>query len=253
MATCRSLIAFLTPNGLRMLSLNNCYHDTYTLSVIGAIAYCLSYCHYLTTTFLHSVVVVSSFKCPWFFRHSGCFEQLRDLHFVASVVGGVLTLCGAIGATFWTKRLERVSDKTNLASAFIGELMALKTVVERRQYVTNLKQCIKWVEDNKQCYPFYFTVKEDFFAVYLQNTAKIGLLPAPIPEKISIIYGLIFSIIEDVNDLRPNYDHWATKNDYQFLLFRYQGMIDLGETLLTNIDHLIPELRRISDEVDFFD
>jgi hypothetical protein len=176
-----------------------------------------------------------------------------DSHFVASVVGGVLTLCGAIGATFWTKRLEQASDKKNLASAFIGELMALKTVVEGRQYVTNVKECIKWVDDNKQCHPFYFTVKEDFFAVYLQNTAKIGLLPAPIPEKISIIYGLIFSIIEDVNDLRANYDHYASKNDYPFLLFRYRGMLNFGEKLLTDIDQLIPELRRISDEVDFFD
>jgi hypothetical protein len=162
-------------------------------------------------------------------------------------------MCGAIGATFWTKQLERASDKKNLASALIGELMALKTVVEGRQYVTVLKQCIKWIEANKQCYPFYYTVKEDFFAVYLQNTARIGLLPAPIPEQVAITYGLIFSIIEDLNDLRLNYDRYAAKNDYQFLLFRYKGMLDFGEKLFVQLDELLPKLRLISEEVNYLD
>jgi hypothetical protein len=46
-----------------------------------------------------------------------------------------------------------------------------------------------------------FRTSRSHFNVYEQNVGKIGLLKAPLPEKIVCFYTLVFSVLEDFEDI----------------------------------------------------
>ena len=90
----------------------------------------------------------------------------------------------------------------SLASAFYGEVGALLTIAERRGYLGQLKRLLDYVEQTQKKESFYFKITKNYFHVYESNVNKIGILPAPLPEKIVSFYTYVFAIMEDLEDFR---------------------------------------------------
>ena len=66
------------------------------------------------------------------------FQDLIPL--LATVLGAIIALGGAFLSTIFIERRREKRQAKNLASAFYGEISALRTIVEKRKYADGLKQ-----------------------------------------------------------------------------------------------------------------
>ncbi len=119
-----------------------------------------------------------------------------------TLLGGVLTFLGGILGSFLIQRSQRNAEKENLASAFYGEIGAVLSLIESRQYIQILAELAERIKapEPEDKYNF-FENRDDKFGFYENSVGKIGLLSAPIPEKLISFYALATAAYDDLKNL----------------------------------------------------
>lgn len=172
---------------------------------------------------------------------------------VTAVTGGLVATIGTLATTFWLKHLEMWKERTEFASALSGELSTVLDIIVKRDYLGGLEQTISMMEQTHEMTPIQFSVRDSFFAVYLGNVSKIGILPGRLPGEVSRVYGLLFSTLEDVKFL--NQLEWHT--DYPDHVFNHamqtqRNLLDWGRELVTELNAVLPLLRNVSSDYSIF-
>ena len=129
------------------------------------------------------------------------FTDLIQSPVFSTLTGGVLSLAGAFGATWWSKRIEREDTSRQLANAFKGEISALIHIAELRTYSQGLRKSAEWCRANDRITIFSATSREEYRAVFKSNAAKLGTLKGSLPEQIAILYTQTASLMEDMKSL----------------------------------------------------
>ncbi len=172
---------------------------------------------------------------------------------VTVLITVVTTFIGAFSGTWsfdYQFSMQNEHEAKNIASAFYGEIIALKTIVDQQEYKEKLKRKIKKMESTNQ--PAIFSrrvTKEMYFKVYNNNISKIGLLEEPLPEKIAILYTTAFSILESMGEFyeidkdKDRLDEIAKNEDkmkrlledHKALLYKYYAVDDIIPKVLKAI------------------
>ena len=148
------------------------------------------------------------------------------------IVGGLLTFMGGVLGPHIIEKLKHNRDAKNLAFAFRGELIAIRTIVNHRNYLGHLTQIIEHVKATNEPFIFKINVRQNYFNVYEKNVDKLGLLPNPLPELISTFYTQAKSVLEDLQSLRdgdfssPNTDLVDVYEELYNLLYNTMKLVD---------------------------
>ena len=156
---------------------------------------------------------------------------------LAVVVGGVI----AIFTNYFFQRHQLSIERRHLAWAFLGELTAIKFIVEKRQYIEGIRQAIAITERTNQPFPYHFVARRDYFLVFKQNVSKIGMLESPLPELIASFYTQAQSILEDMDSMSEN--RFANLPPEEFVVMLKQ-LLELFISTQQLGDQIISEIRR---------
>lgn len=118
-----------------------------------------------------------------------------------TLIGGLLTFLGGLIGNYFIQRSQRNAELNNLASAFYGEISSILAIVKRRNYVESMTYVLENVEADEAPEFTYYRGQNEKFRIYESNVSKIGLLPAPIPEKLISFYTLAEVIHDDLGNL----------------------------------------------------
>ena len=117
------------------------------------------------------------------------------------VVGGLLTLLGAIlNSRIQEERLSK-REARSLARAFRGEILALREIVQRRKYSEAISTAIETMRRTGQPYDLRIPIRRGYFAIFNNNVAKLGMLEGMLPETIATFYVQANSILEDITSI----------------------------------------------------
>jgi hypothetical protein len=119
-----------------------------------------------------------------------------------TLLGGLLAFLGGFVGNFLLQRSQRQKERESLSSAFCGEIAALLAIIERRQYLKFIKSELESVKQTGKVDSLQISVSRNYFQVYEHNIERIGLLPAPLPEKIVRFYTFMWACLEDLETMR---------------------------------------------------
>lgn len=118
------------------------------------------------------------------------------------LVGGIVTF----GAQYFVDKRHAKARKKALSAAFFGEIYALLSLAEEREYLEKYFREYLRLEVAKD-YPVFDTYLQmqfdAYFTVYKANVSEIGHLDSDIIPLITDFYLKIFSILEDMTKI-PN-------------------------------------------------
>ncbi len=154
------------------------------------------------------------------------------------IVGGLLTFMGGVLGPHIIEKLKHNRDAKNLAFAFRGELIAIRTIVNHRNYLGHLTEIIEHVKATNEPFIFKVNVRQNYFNVYEKNVDKLGLLPSPLPELISTFYTQAKSVLEDLESLR-NGDFSTSDTD---LVNVYEELYNLLYSTMKLVDTITQEI-----------
>ena len=155
------------------------------------------------------------------------------------IVGGIIGIAGGVIGPTLLEFFKRKIERENLTGAFIAEIDALLKIVERRRYVEELESLILQAKsgiDRNASFSYQFSVRRNPFPVYDANLSKIGILKAPLPQKITQLYAQATSILEDIEDMRDGKniprDTMESIERLETLLSLFKDTIDLGQEIV---------------------
>ncbi|MFL6207949.1 MAG: hypothetical protein ACJ74W_03825 [Pyrinomonadaceae bacterium] len=156
-------------------------------------------------------------------------DAVSYMPLLQTLIGGLLTFLGGLSATYLIQRSQRKADRQNLASAFYGEVSALLAIIEKRGYLESIEHDLEHMARTGQISLTHFKVSRSYFNVYEQNVGKIGLLPAPLPEKIVSFYTFVFAALEDFQDIgEGKFQHCAVSEVKEML----EELLDISKNVL---------------------
>jgi hypothetical protein len=166
------------------------------------------------------------------------------LPLIGVVIGGALAVSGGFLSTWCLERRRHSLESRTLAYAFRGELLALISIVETRDYAGNIRGVIAEMERSNQPILFRVSVRRENSNVFKGNVNKIGVLKNPLPELVARFYVQANAILEDFEDYR---DGSRSHANAAALLFGYKELLALMENttslsreIVSQIDVLIP-------------
>lgn len=158
---------------------------------------------------------------------------------LATVLGAIIALGGAFWSTIVIERRREKRQAKNLASAFYGEITALRSIVEKRNYVDGLKQIISVMKTTGNPLQYDVPIEMRYFNVWKENVSNIGILEDPLPADIAIFYTQCNSVLEDFKAIRDGVldgsDVGALIGFYNNLLELLNDTLRLGEKILSRI------------------
>jgi hypothetical protein len=115
---------------------------------------------------------------------------------IGAVIGGGLTILGDLAQEMWrdSRRAEQLSH------AIAGEVGAIIEVVEKRQYVENIKAYAQLAHAGQAEF-MRVRVTKDYFPVTQSSLEHIGMLPAELPLLIPKFLTLANAALEDLEAL----------------------------------------------------
>ncbi len=124
---------------------------------------------------------------------------------VGVLTGGILTLVGSFVIPILQEKRQSKRKARNLAHAFRGEVLALREIVQRRKYAEILSTAIETMRKTGQPYEIRIPVRRNYFAVFNNNIAKIGMLDGKLPETIATFYVQANAILEDIASINEGF------------------------------------------------
>ncbi len=159
---------------------------------------------------------------------------------ICVVVGSVMGGTGAFLGNYFSKLRELKTERKSLAFAFLGEISAIRTIVEKRQYIEFLHKLIEHIKTTGENRIPIIPVQLNYFNVFNANVGKIGLLEAPLSQMIVTFYSQANSILEDLREMREgrlnNYPIQDTLATLTRLLQLFEDTKGLGEKIIQEIN-----------------
>lgn len=124
---------------------------------------------------------------------------MADVTVGGIVVGAVLGLVSTLGSTTYLEHLRRVRDENGVASIFRGGVGSITRILEDRDYVQQLDECIGEIRATGTISGvFSASAKKDEYLLLLgKNIDRLGLLDPPVPALVCTFYTYLGSVIED--------------------------------------------------------
>ncbi|MDZ7713633.1 MAG: hypothetical protein U5L06_11205 [Rhodovibrio sp.] len=151
----------------------------------------------------------------------------------------------AIYSTENLKRKRIKEESRRLASAFLGEIIAIRRIVEIRDYQETIKKCAYNAEKYGNVAVPKIDVRQNYLIVYENNTDRLGLLPSKIIVRLSILYTAIKSVLEDFATFSEN-DYDNEDPEQLAIQLRELEQIVFGVLALSNV--MIHELSEHAGE-----
>lgn len=156
------------------------------------------------------------------------------------VLGGVLGLGGNVLSEYFRRRAEARS----VAYAFLGEVSGLVEIISRRGYIGFINQAADRTEETGVPFVIDVPVKREYFSVYKACVAKLGLLEAPLPQRIANMYTLANSCLEDLERFRDeSFGSWPPERvvaTYRELSEIMTQTVSIGEQIIEAIEIKYP-------------
>ncbi|MCQ8860076.1 hypothetical protein [Plesiomonas shigelloides] len=118
-----------------------------------------------------------------------------------AALGGALTtaVCGGL-MSYQTENSKQKRTAKCLATSLILEVLALKTVIEQRQYVESFEEVISYLRTNPdiESVPYQADIPEHYSRIYQGQCHNIGLIEKEIAIKIIKFHQLLDAIVQDI-------------------------------------------------------
>lgn len=124
-------------------------------------------------------------------------EQITMVPVYAALVGGTVSFIGAAGITTWTQYSTQKREARQLAKAFKGELSAILSILNLRNYQEGLRNSAERCIADQKVHVYSVSAREEYRTIYKENAGKLGCLPGTLPEQIAIFYTQSASLLED--------------------------------------------------------
>ncbi|MBN2581747.1 MAG: hypothetical protein JXL80_01675 [Planctomycetes bacterium] len=122
---------------------------------------------------------------------------------VPVLVGGALAVGGGMGTQWLAHHLDKQRKRRAIAGAFAGEIGAICSIVDRRKYLEDAQQLLKYMRESKEPHRILMHITQEYCMIYNTNSGAIGLLPAPLALGIATFYTQVKSLMEDVRPETP--------------------------------------------------
>lgn len=169
---------------------------------------------------------------------------------LAALITGACSFAGAWLATIFGKRSERRHEARQLAKAFKGELSAIVSILELRNYQAALRKCADKCIEFDQVHIFAVSAQQEYRAIYKSNASKIGCLPQGLPEQIAIVYTQATSLLEDFHssiELQAGRKPLSILGSpvqaaerYRRIADHIEQIIDMAKKTIAEIDRMYP-------------
>jgi hypothetical protein len=164
------------------------------------------------------------------------------------VIGAFLGAASSFFGSYALRRREVEDEKQNLASAFLGEIEALRLIVEKRHYIEDFARAIEHVRQTGQPYWHGFRTRREPFNVFRENVGKIGMLDSPLPELIVRYYTQGQAILEDMGSISEGtFNHLDANQCLDALTQIHALFVDtrtLGQQIVSEIKAKYPSIKQ---------
>jgi hypothetical protein len=103
---------------------------------------------------------------------------------------------GAFGPWFTWQKVRQA-----IAAALAGEVEAVKSIAEFRQYRQIIERCTELTKANNKLVYFTFSIEDHPFLVFEENVSKIGFLPDDLVRQVTQYYSYARSAVQDFRTL----------------------------------------------------
>lgn len=126
-------------------------------------------------------------------------EKNEWLPVIAAIGGAFVGGISTFFPSFFLEKRKSNLEKRSVEIAIVSEVSALLEVIERREYVHDLKKEIDYLKQNPhEKVQFAVKVPAHYSQVYQQHIFKIGLLHPELSAKIIRFHQLIDSVVQDI-------------------------------------------------------
>ncbi|MBT41591.1 MAG: hypothetical protein CMF12_03605 [Idiomarina sp.] len=126
-------------------------------------------------------------------------EKNEWLPVIAAIGGAFVGGVSSFFPSFFLEKRKSKLEKRSVEIAIISEISAFLEVIERREYVHELKEDINYLKQNPdEKIQFAVIVPAHYSQVYQQHISKIGLLHPELSARIIRFHQLIDSVVQDI-------------------------------------------------------
>ncbi|PYT90140.1 MAG: hypothetical protein DMG36_20965 [Acidobacteria bacterium] len=152
------------------------------------------------------------------------------------IVGGLLSF----GAQFFLQWKERKNLARQVALGLAGEMGALVSIAEKREYATTFR---KYASSGQLMQPFV-PVRRNYFKVFDANADKIGMLGGNLPASVAAFYVRASAILEDFETMSsPIFATWDLPQQQEY----FTVTADLIDETMADGKKTIDQLRAFAE------
>lgn len=171
------------------------------------------------------------------FRPEGGNAPVDPLLYIMS---GIIGAGGAFLGGFAPAWLQQKNLRVSVALGIKGEVEAIHAVIQKREYLKDVKDARDKTERTREVHPFWFKASRDYFAIYRSNLNHIGLLGPMLARDTAQLYTYASAILEDIDDFdeygRPHTDPDVATRRYNELIHLFEECDELSGTIINEID-----------------
>jgi hypothetical protein len=139
-------------------------------------------------------------------------------------------------------KFGRSRRRRNLASAFVGEIAAMMSVIEDSERIQQLKLATEGDDDGSDDSSVEVRdLRLPRFAVYEGNISELDVFDSPLPRELAYFYTRLAALSNCLSSLSTIVRHPAEerKQDARRALAELMRIMELGEDLLRNLRRLV--------------
>lgn len=95
---------------------------------------------------------------------------------ISALLGGLLAVAGGLVTQWYIHWTTIRQQRRSLANALAGEIAALCSIIERRDYLNAAKILHQHIQETSQAHFLKLSANQEYFLVYKHNLGSIGLL-----------------------------------------------------------------------------
>lgn len=153
---------------------------------------------------------------------------------VYAALGGAIA--GAIASFFPTWLIERRREAAfakQVESCLLAEISALVEIIDRRGYLSALKDVTDYLRQNPEGthYKFAVDVPSHYSRVYQDNCKHIGVVRSDIAQQIIVFHQLVDAVVQD---MKPNgvFNEGATLETFEEMEVIFGEAMEIARKLL---------------------
>jgi hypothetical protein len=159
------------------------------------------------------------------------FEIVKSLGPTIAIFSGLIGILITYKLELIDERRNSLNQSKRLASALVGEISAVREHIADFRYIAFFRMIRRMFKKGEDIIVPPRNSSGSFFITYSEDISDIGLLPAPLPEKVSNIYTKFVGIQEELRTvIMPEWNEHKIENK------------------LPTVNHLIRELKAVRED-----